>query len=30
LRQRPLDRFRQLAKGFRQGFDDAAPDRDVP
>jgi hypothetical protein len=30
LRQRPLHRLRQVLQGFRQGFDDAALDRDVP
>src|SRR4051812_2570030 len=30
LRQRPLDRLRQLPQGFRQCLDDAALDRDVP
>src|SRR3954451_19853289 len=30
LRQRPLDRLRQLAQGFWQRLDDAALDRDVP
>src|SRR4051812_13149814 len=30
LRQRPLDRLRQLAQGLWQRLDDAALDRDVP
>src|SRR4051795_2004295 len=30
LRERPLDRLCQLPQCFRQGFDDAALDRDVP
>jgi hypothetical protein len=30
LRQRPLNRFRQIPQGFRQVFDDAALDRNVP
>src|SRR3954452_4502293 len=30
LRQRPLDRFRQLPQRFRQSLDDSALDRDVP
>ncbi len=29
LRQRSLDRLRQIPQGFRQCFDDAALDRDV-
>jgi hypothetical protein len=30
LRERPLDRLRQLPQRFWQSLDDAAPDRDVP
>src|SRR3954467_336979 len=30
LRERPLDRFRQLPQGLRQRFDDAALDSNVP